>query len=357
MRPPIDASAAAKLLRGGPDHRRRRRRSLRSIVLTVRPEWRHRAGHDRSAPSDDWRRAHRLSACLCCSRWPGSVAVVLAGGAVVRSTVRTDMVEFLPAGQTEASAAGAARGCGRAAATGLILVGIEGATDAGAGADQHARWRNPCRTAPGLFSAGQQRRAQRWTLPDAARDALFDHGATALGPPPRTRRRSPTAALRADLERVAGGSCGPRRRRWRCSSAWQTRPAPSSALLRGAWGGGSRRCVTVASRAPGSRAERDLAPCCWPSTRGGRHGRHRRRKPGGPPRSPAAFAAANPGTARLLESPAPPCSRGTRRPGDPRRCANCIAVLSHGMLIAGAAAGGASARRLVIAAIAAPAGS
>ena len=246
------------------------------------------------------------------------VIAALAGAVLVllvvlsQITVRTDMVEFLPAGQTEAArlVLDEAR---EGAATGLILVGIEGAPIPDLARISRAMAASLPGT--GLFASVAGGQA---ALPDAERDALFARRYL-LGPADFS-----TPALRADLEgllRQLRSSAAPLAVQFGLADP----PGAFFAALRN-WGGGSPvRSIEGAWFAP----ERERA-LLLARTRAG--GMDVPAQEAATAAISAAFASANPGTARLLVAGPAIFARDAARAirGDVER----ISILST-LLIAG----------------------
>ncbi len=240
-----------------------------------------------------------------------AAAILLLMAVLSRITVRTDMAEFLPEGETEAARL-VMEEARAGTATGLILVGIEGApTPDLARISKAVAASLP---ATGLFAlvAGGQA-----AMPEAEQEALFARRyllAPALFTP---------EALRADLEtllRQLRSSAAP----LAAGFAFADPPGAFLALLRG-WGGGSQvRSIDGAWFAP--QRERALLLA---RTRAG--GMDVPAQEAATAAIAAAFQAARPGPARLLIAGPAVFARDAARAikGDVER----IAVVSTALLV------------------------
>jgi predicted exporter len=235
-----------------------------------------KGGHRRA---DAWRQAAPVLGAL-------GVAIVLLLGVLSRITVRTDMLAFLPAGETPAARL-VLREARQGSATGLILIGIDGAPVA-----ELARISRSVAgglTRSGLFAvvAGSQA-----AISEQDEAMLFAH--RYLLSPATTEAAFTVPALHADLQRVLSqlrSSAAPLAVRYGLAD-----PPGAFLAAMGSWiGSGQVRTIDGAWFA----ADRDRALLLARTRVGGMD------VPGQEAASAAierAFAAARPGAARLLEA-------------------------------------------------------
>ncbi|MBV1795607.1 MMPL family transporter [Siccirubricoccus sp. G192] len=243
-----------------------------------------------------------------------AAALLLAAVLLLAVRVRTDMAEFLPRGETEAARL-VLREARAGAATGLILVGIEGAPPADLA--RISRAMAEALPATGLFSLVIGGEA---ALPEAEGAALFAR--RYLLSPASTAEAFTEPALRADLEallRQLGSSMAPLAVQFGLADP----PGAFLAMLRGWAGSSSVRVVEGAWFAAGQDRALLLA-----RSRAG--GMDIPAQEAATAAIQAAFLAASPGPARLLVAGPAVFARDAARAirGDVER----IALLSTGLV-------------------------